>query len=226
MFISAIVVAAGQGKRFGSKISKPLVQVKKRPAIFYCLKVLNACPGIDEIILVTNPANSEPLKKVIKKYRIVKIKKVVLGGKRRQDSVACGLKEVNPLAELVLIHDAVRPFIDRKIVSKTIEEARNTGAAVVAVPVKATIKEGTSLVKNTLARDNLWEAQTPQVFKKNLIIKAYNKYKALSVTDDAALVEKLGVRVRIVKGSYSNIKITTPEDLILAQAIAKKWNIA
>ncbi len=228
MYVSAIVVAAGRGKRSGSKISKPLIEIGNRPAITYCLKVLSAHPEIKEIILVANPANLGPLKRTIKKYRIFKIKKIALGGKERRDSVACGLRKINPRADLILIHDAVRPFIDKKIVSQVIKEAKKCGAAIAAVPVKATIKEitGNYLVKSTLNRIKLWEIQTPQVFKKDLIIKAHNRYKALNVTDDAALVEKLGAKVKLVRGSYFNIKITTPEDLILAEAISQKWNTA
>jgi 2-C-methyl-D-erythritol 4-phosphate cytidylyltransferase len=134
---------------------------------------------------------------------------------------------------LILIHDAVRPFIDKRILSSVIREAKRYGAAIAGVPVKATIKrvKGQGLsgkskgrVEKTLNRENIWEIQTPQVFRKDLILKAYKKFGNLDVTDDSMLVEKLGARVGVVLGSYSNIKITIPEDLILAEAIAKAWN--
>ena len=122
-----------------------------------------------------------------------------------------------------MIHDAARPFIDKDTVTAVIKTAQNTGAAIVGVPVKATIKKltGKFVVKATIEREGLWEIQTPQVFKKRLILNAYKKFGNADVTDDAMLVEKLGQRVSVVLGSYNNIKVTTPEDLILAQAIAK-----
>lgn len=227
MYVSAIVVAAGKGKRFGSKVSKPLIEIGNRPAIVYCLKALNFHPEIKEIVIVANSANQTSLKKIIKKYHIHKVKDIILGGKERRDSVLCGLKKISSRANLVLIHDGARPFIDSKMISRVIKEAKEYGAAIAGVPVKATIKEASGcMVRNTLDRNSLWEIQTPQAFRKDLIINAYSRFKACDVTDDAALVEKLGAKVKLSKGSCLNIKITTPEDLIIAEAISKKWNTA
>jgi len=133
-----------------------------------------------------------------------------------------GLKKISADTDWVLIHDSARPFIDRKSITKVISTAKKTGAAILAVPVKATIKsiKATGFVNTTLERSNLWEIQTPQVFKKELILEAYKKYSKIKVTDDASLVERLGKKVKIVLGSQENIKITTKEDLVLAQAIA------
>jgi len=229
-YASAIVLAAGEGVRSKSNISKPLIEVNSKPVIIYCLNTLSKHPFIRDIVVVANPGNLKDIISKIKEYQIRKIKDVVLGGRLRQHSVINGLKAINPKTELVLIHDGVRPFIDQAMVSSVIKAAKMCGAAIVGVPVKATIKEvqgsgfrvqGSSIVKKTLKRDNLWEVQTPQVFRKDLILEAYKKFGNKEVTDDAALVEKLGTKVKIVMGSYFNIKITTPEDLVLAEAIAK-----
>ncbi|MFH1199004.1 MAG: 2-C-methyl-D-erythritol 4-phosphate cytidylyltransferase [Candidatus Omnitrophota bacterium] len=221
--VSAIVVAAGKGLRLKSKTAKPLINIDGKPAIIYALRVLNKEPRVKEIIIAANPDNIQGIRKVVKKYRINKAKKIILGGARRQDSVFNGLKVAE--GDMVLIHDAGRPFIDSKIVRFSIAQAQKSGAAIVGVPVKATIKAvGSSqalVVRATLDRSRLWEIQTPQVFNKDLLLEAYRKFGNEKVTDDASLVEKLGKKVKIVLGSYNNIKITTPEDLVLAQAIAK-----
>lgn len=230
MFVSAIVLAAGKGARLKSSISKPLVKLGSLPLIIYSLKCLMICPLIKEIILAVNSSNVLDIKKSIRKYKISGIRKIVLGGLIRQDSVYNGLNAIDKRADFVLIHDSARPFIDKKQVSLAINEAKKCGAAIVGVPVKATIKEvhslqstvhGMLLVKKTLNRENLWEIHTPQVFKKDLLLEAYKRFGNTPVSDDAALLEKLGCKVRVVFGSYSNIKITTPEDLVLAEAILK-----
>lgn len=224
MYVSAIVLAAGRGLRFDSIISKPLVKINSRPIIIYCLKILNSHPAIKEIILVVNPSNRYGIIRAIREYRIAKVKGVILGGRRRQDSTGRGLGKIDKRADLVLIHDAARPFIDRKMVTAVIREASASGAAIAGVPVKATIKEVKSknIVKETLDRSRFWEIQTPQAFKKDLILRAFRKFGRRKVTDDAMLVEKLGKKVSVVMGSYRNIKITTPEDLVIAEAIADK----
>lgn len=222
IMLSAIVLAAGAGKRLGTLVPKPLVKINKTPAIIYSLCVFNRHPDIDEIIVVLNRQNQAQVKKVIKKHSFKKIKSFVLGGRRRQDSVYNGLKEVDSGSDWVLIHDSARPFVDSKSITKVILAARKTKAAILAVPVKATIKSVNNnlIVNKTVDRSNLWEIQTPQVFKKDLIVKAYKRFSKDNVTDDACLVEKLGKKVKVVQGSYDNIKITTKEDLLLAGAIA------
>jgi 2-C-methyl-D-erythritol 4-phosphate cytidylyltransferase len=222
--VTAIVLAAGKGLRFKSKIPKPLAQVNAKPLVIYALEVLGNHPDIAEIILVANQDNLKVIENKIRQHRIRKIDKIVLGGKRRQDSVRNALGFINPDRELVLIHDAVRPLINRQIVSRVIKEARKSKAAIVGVPVKATIKSvGRGLtVDKTLNRESLWEIQTPQVFSRELILEAYKKFGNMAVTDDASLVERLGRKVKMVMGSYANIKITTPEDLAIAQAIRNR----
>ncbi|MBU0547420.1 MAG: 2-C-methyl-D-erythritol 4-phosphate cytidylyltransferase [Candidatus Omnitrophica bacterium] len=222
--LSAIILAAGEGKRLNTAVSKPLVKIGSKPAIIYSLNSLNKHPDVDEIIVVLSLANQGKIIKVIEGHSFEKIKVFVLGGRRRQDSVYSGLKVVSKDSNWVLIHDSARPFIDGKSITKVIAAAKKSGAALLAVRPKATIKfsrQG-NVVTETLNRNKLWEAQTPQVFKKNLLLEAYKKYSQDNVTDDASLVEKLGKRVKVVEGDYGNIKITTSEDLLVAGLIIRK----
>ena len=222
--LSAIILAAGRGKRLGSAVSKPLVKIGKFPVIIYSLRTLDEHPEIDEIILVVNNKNRRAITRLIKKYSFKKIKTLVLGGSRRQDSVFNGLKNVSSNSDWILIHDSARPFINGEGVTKVIRAAKETGSAIMAVKPKATIKYSWrgNLVAKTLDRDNLWEIQTPQVFKKDFILQAYKKFGPGKVTDDASLVEKLGKKIKLIQGSYANIKITTGEDLLFAGLIAKR----
>ena len=219
--LSAIILAAGKGIRLNASVPKPLVKIGKSPAIVYSLNSLNKHPDIDEIIVVLSLANQGKVIKAIKSCSFKKIKGFVLGGRRRQDSVLNGLKAVNQKSNWVLIHDSARPFIDRESITKVILAAKKSGAAILAVRPKATIKfsQRGNIVSETLNRDKLWEVQTPQVFKKDFLLEAYRKYAKVNFTDDASLVEKSGKKVRIVKGNYENIKITTAEDLLVASLI-------
>ncbi|MFH1269702.1 MAG: 2-C-methyl-D-erythritol 4-phosphate cytidylyltransferase [Candidatus Omnitrophota bacterium] len=225
MYVTAILLAAGKGLRLKSNVPKPLIKINSKPLIIYSLDTLGKHPGIKEIIVVANRRNLEEIQGYIRRFRLNKVKDVVLGGEVRRDSVAKGLKAIDGRTDLVLIHDGARPFIDNGTVSSLIKAAVISGAAIVGVPVKATIKKvkgrKVNTVDKTLDRNNLWEIQTPQVFKKELILKAYKRFGNADVTDDAMLVEKLGEDVSVVRGTYNNIKITTPEDLILAGAISK-----
>jgi 2-C-methyl-D-erythritol 4-phosphate cytidylyltransferase len=219
--LSAIVVAAGRSKRFKGRASKILAKINNKPVIYYSLSVLSRHRDIREIIVVASPKNIKAIEEIIRRYKINKVKKVILGGKERQDSVFQGLGALSEATKDVLIHDGARPFIDSKIISLVITAAKASGAAVVGVKVKPTIKRADSglWVKETLDRENLWEIQTPQVFSKNIILKAYKNSGRAKVTDDATLIEKIGIKVKIALGSYSNIKITTPDDLSAAEAI-------
>jgi 2-C-methyl-D-erythritol 4-phosphate cytidylyltransferase len=222
--LSAIVVAAGKSKRFKGSVSKVLAKIGAKPVIYYSLFALNRLQDIDEIIVVANPSSIKAITGIIKRYKINKAKKIILGGKERKDSVFQGLKSLAEDASEVLIHDGARPLISSNIISSLIAAAKVSGAAVAAVPVKPTIKRaGSGLwVKETVDRDDLWEIQTPQVFSKNIILQAYKKFSSSKVTDDAMLVEKTGRKIKLVLGSYSNIKITTPEDLIIAEALLRR----
>jgi len=225
MKLSAIVVAAGKSRRMKRPpLGKPYLKIGQRPVLAHTLLALNRLPQISEIILVAGrgPACERALT-IIKRHKIGRAKAVVAGGKERSDSVYNGLKAINPDAEFVLVHDGVRPFASKKSILDCIAAARKFGAAICAVPVTPTIKKAGrgNFVKATPARGDLWEVQTPQVFRKDLIIKAYEKArrKGICATDDACLVEGLGARVKIVMGSHENIKITRPIDLFVAKAI-------
>ncbi|MDD5618490.1 MAG: 2-C-methyl-D-erythritol 4-phosphate cytidylyltransferase [Candidatus Omnitrophica bacterium] len=223
MKVCVLVPAAGLGKRLKTKVIKPLVLINKQPIIIHTLRKLSSHPLVSEIIVIFNSKHITRLKSLIKRNKIKKIKAVVKGGATRAQSVKNGLKEVKG-ADLVLIHDGVRPFIKHKIITQAINKALQCGAAIVGMPVKSTIKrvnDKKTEVSCTLRRDEVWEIQTPQVFKKDLIMKAYENIDSnnANITDDAFLVERLGQRIALVKGSSFNIKITTPDDLILAKAI-------
>ena len=224
MHITAILLAAGKGMRFKSKTPKPLVKIASKPIIIYSLDALARNPDIKDIIVVVNSENKEGILRLIKTYRIRKIKGIVKGGEKRQDSVINGLKALDKRTDFVLVHDSARPFIGNNIIVSLIKQAKKSQAAIAGVPVRSTVKKvsDSGFVEETIPRKNLWEIQTPQVFRKALILKAYARFGKKEATDDSSLVEKLGSRVCVVPGFYSNIKITTPEDLIIAEAIFRR----
>jgi len=207
----AIITAAGQGKRMGEP--KQFLELDGQTILERTLGVFNSSQAIDGIILVVNQEDIEKTKS----FNIPKLLKVVAGGRERQDSVRAGLAVLPKECELVAIHDGARPLVTSAIVDAAIKEATKSKAAIVAVPVKDTIRTS----EKTLKRDELWAVQTPQVFKKEIILEAFEKYGKEPVTDDAMLVEKLGIPVKMVMGSYANIKITTPEDLLIAEGLLK-----
>lgn len=232
MKIEAVVPAAGLGSRLKSKISKPLIKIGNSTILIRTLKILNRHREINKIIVLLNKNDLQKAKRLVTINRINKVKCVAKGGPTRKSSVQRGLKFLDEDTDFVLIHDGVRPFISKEIISRAILEAKRCGASVIGVPINATIKGvrsskiGTKngrefFVDRTLDRSHIWEIQTPQVFRKELIVKAHRKFKNTDATDDAYLVEKLGKKISVVGGSYFNIKITTGEDLIFARAIVR-----
>ena len=219
--IVAIVPSAGRGVRLHKRLDKPFVKIKSKPILAYTLEALQGSAYIDEIILVVSRKSIKRAEDLVKKYRIKKVKCIVPGGKERGLSVLNGLKRIDKDVDLVLIHDGARPFLDKNLIRSAIKNADRFGAACVAVPVKPTVKLAQKgSFKLTLNRKVLWEAQTPQVFKRDIIIRAYrNRKLAEKATDDSSLVEKMNQRVAIVKGNYRNIKITTKEDLLFAKQL-------
>ena len=218
--VSAIILAGGKGKRMGKDISKQFILVKDKPIIYYTIKKFSDCKLIDEIILVLPKDEIEYCKKeVLEKYSL-KVDKIVEGGKERQDSVYNGLKAVKN-SDIVLIHDGARPFVSKRIMLEGIENAKKYGAAAPGVMPKDTIKvkDELSFSKETLKRESLIAIQTPQVFKKDIIVKCHERVREdnVSVTDDTMVVEKYGYKVYLYDGDYTNIKVTTPEDLILCE---------
>lgn len=219
--ITALVAAAGTGARMNLDLAKPLIEIKTKPIIILTLETLQAHPLIDEIVLIFHKDGLEQARALVKKHGISKVSRVIPGGASRRESVRNGLEVVDSRTKYVVIHDGVRPFVDEACITRVIEEAKICGAAVAGVPVKPTIKRLNPQmeVEETLKRESLWEIQTPQVFEKELIQKAYLRSVKTGVPDDASLVELLGKRVRVVMGSYFNIKITTQEDLVFADSI-------
>ena len=218
--VSAIILAGGKGKRMGKDISKQFILVKDKPIIYYTIKKFSDCKLIDEIILVLPKDEIEYCKKeVLEKYSL-KVDKIIEGGKERQDSVYNGLKALKN-SDIVLIHDGARPFVSEKIILEGIENAKKYGAAAPGVMPKDTIKvkDDFSFSKETLKRESLIAIQTPQVFKKDIIVKCHERVREnnVSVTDDTMVVEKYGYKVYLYDGDYTNIKVTTPEDLILCE---------
>ena len=224
--ISVIIPAAGLGRRMNASISKQYLQLNGKPILVYTLDVFEKCSMIDEIVLVINSEEQDFCQEqVIGAYPYTKIK-VVTGGNTRQESVYAGLEAVNPLTRIVLIHDGARPLIRESIIRKSIAETIKHRATVVGVPAKNTIKviNDDGFVEDTPDRNYLVEIQTPQTFDYDLIKEAHQKALESGVagTDDAFLVEWLKIPVKIVVGDYTNIKITTPEDLTIAEAIIKQ----
>jgi 2-C-methyl-D-erythritol 4-phosphate cytidylyltransferase len=218
--VAAIIVAAGEGQRMGG-VEKMFAPINGRPALARVLDVFNNCKKIDEIVVVMGANNIEACRKLVKAEGWPKVKDIVLGGKRRQDSVAEGLKRVKD-ADWIVIHDGARPLVTSDLIERGLVAAKETGAAVAAVPVTDTIKtvKDDEVVDKTLSRQNLRAIQTPQVFRADIIKKVYQNATG-DVTDDAALVEKAGYKVKLYMGSYANIKITTPDDLAVAEALLK-----
>ncbi len=219
--VTAIIVAAGEGQRMRG-VDKIFAPINGRPALARVLDVFNDCKKIDQIVVVMSSKNIEACRKLVKAEGWSKVRDIVLGGKRRQDSSAEGLKCVKD-ADWVIIHDGARPLVTIDLIERGLAAAKETGAAVAAIQSIETIKEvqDGEIVSRTLPRQNLRVVQTPQVFRRDIIEKAH-KNAAGDVTDDAALVEKAGYKVKLYKGSYANIKITIPNDLTVAEVLLKK----
>lgn len=220
----AIVAAAGSSQRM-SGIDKIFQLIKGKPLISYTIRVFEASPRISNIILVLHESRLSDGEALRRKLGWTKVTSICRGGKRRQDSVLEGLKKAQG-NNWVLIHDGARPCIDEDIIERGIEAALETGASVAGVRVKDTIKTaGDDLtITATLDRDKLWAIQTPQVFRYDIIHRAYQE-NAMDVTDDATLVEKLGYKVKVFQGTEENIKVTTPEELYFVERYLKKRGI-
>ena len=213
-----IVVAAGDSRRMAG-VDKIFVPLMGRPLISYSLEVLHGAPQVGAIVLVLADHNLERGRTLVEEKGWHKVGDVCLGGERRQDSVRRGLDRL-PDSEWIIVHDGARPFIDLDLVARGLKEAGYTGAAVAAVPVKDTIKSADAelQVTQTLPRDGLWAVQTPQVFRRQMLDEAHRHINE-EFSDDASMVERAGGKVRIFMGSYYNIKVTTPEDVPVAEAI-------
>lgn len=220
---TAVVAAAGSSTRMGEdKLLLPLGDV---PVLLRTLWVLEGCPSVTEIVVVTREDLIVPVSQLCKDAGLVKVTKVVVGGDTRTASVLNGIREADPGAKLIAIQDGARPLVTVDIVEATIARALEAGAAAPAVPVKDTVKRAVrGKVESTPDRSELFAVQTPQVFEHGLILGALQKAEAdgASLTDDCAAVERIGMSVWLTEGSYENIKLTTPEDLAVAQVILER----
>ncbi|MCK4881837.1 MAG: 2-C-methyl-D-erythritol 4-phosphate cytidylyltransferase [Candidatus Omnitrophica bacterium] len=224
MKIQAIIPTAGIGARLKTGLPKPLVELCGKPLCAHTLEAFERSPVIDSIVLVGHADQLFELGNIVKQYQLKKVTKIVAGGETRCESVSKGLAVLDADADIVVVHDGARPLVSLETISDAVALCREAEAVVVAVPVKSTIKRVNQKdlsVEETLDREGLWEIQTPQVFKKDILIKAHAQKQEGVPTDDAMMVEQLGVRVKVFSGDYRNIKITTQEDLTVAEAFCR-----
>ncbi len=223
MFYEVVIPAAGQGKRMKAGKNKLFIELSGIPIIVYTLRVFEEDPDCRGIILSINPAEKDYFNQLIAAYGLKKVKKLVMGGKERQQSVYNGLQHAEE--DIILVHDGARPFINIGQISELTTAASLHGGAVIAVPVKDTIKKAANKeVVETVERSSLWAVQTPQAFRVSILKSAYEQAEAEAFlgTDDASLLERINEQVVIIEGNYDNIKITTQEDLYFAEAILHK----
>jgi 2-C-methyl-D-erythritol 4-phosphate cytidylyltransferase len=227
MKIVALIAAAGKSKRMNTKISKPYIPVFRKPILAYTIDKFERCKLINKIYLIINKEEKDLCyNNIILKYSFLKVQELISGGDSRQDSVYNGLKALDSNTDIVVIHDGARPLVKETLIQDSIKAAQKYGSAIAAIPVKDTVKKCRRdfFINRTLKREEIWRAQTPQTFKYDIIISAY--YQAYEenfrATDDSAVVEKYGHKVKIIIGSEENIKITTPFDIIMVENFIKK----
>lgn len=228
--IAVIIAAAGQGKRLGSDTPKQYLKIAGEPILVKTVRAFCNNERVDYVFIVTNKDYIGHCEQLVNEYDLDKVVSVVEGGKERQDSVYQALQQINrkrPGVEYVLVHDAARPFVSQETINYVIEAAVGVGAAIACVPVKDSIRQGTSEESRNVERSNLYNVQTPQGFKKSVLIEAYEKAFADKYygTDDASLVERIGQPVELVIGQYDNIKITTKEDMPMENRIGTGFDV-
>ncbi len=224
MKYKVVIPAAGQGSRMKAGVNKQFIQLGSLPVIIHTLSVFEQDPNCTGINLVINGKEIEMFQEMLATYNINKVQHLVIGGDERQHSVYNGLMKIDSATDLVLVHDGARPFITVEKVHELVCVAATDEAAILAVPVKDTIKKVlNNKVDETVERSSLWAVQTPQAFRIPLLLEAYEYATRTSFigTDEASLVEHLGRPVTIVLGDYENIKLTTPEDLTYGESILK-----
>ncbi|MGI6451098.1 MAG: 2-C-methyl-D-erythritol 4-phosphate cytidylyltransferase [Desulfitobacteriia bacterium] len=221
--IGAVIPAAGQGKRMGGQGNKLLLELAGAPILLYTLRTFQACPLIEKIVIPTAARDIPVIEKLVADQGLNKVSAVITGGQERQESVARALQALDPALRRVVVHDGARPLLTVEELNSFLEKTADLRAAVPAVPVKDTIKiiNDRGWVVETPLRSSLRAIQTPQVFNRDLLEKVHKlaKEEGYQGTDDASLMEWQGYKVKTTEGSYENIKITTPEDLLLAEAI-------
>lgn len=217
----AVIVAAGRGKRMGADVNKAYLPLAGRPVLAHALAAFEACPAVGEIVVVAAPGEEERAAAVARELGLTKLSAIIRGGAERQDSVYAGLAALR--AAGALVHDAARPLVTPALIAACCAAAEASGAAAPAVPVKDTIKlsDGGGSIVSTPDRSLLWAVQTPQAFRRAELMEAHDRARreGAAATDDAMLLERLGRKVAIVESDYDNIKITTPEDLPIAELL-------
>ena len=221
--VCAIIVAAGRSERMGG-VDKLFAELAGRPLLAWTLGAFKSCSAVDDIVVVASSESLDRVAQLVRDWRFdAKVTSIVPGGSSRQESVRAGL-EAAAGAKIVAVHDGARPLVTPEIIEQGVTLARETGASLCGVPTRDTVKlvEGEPpLVRSTLPRDTVWLAQTPQCFDRALLLEAHRVTES-AVTDDAALVEELGRPVSVFEGAWSNIKVTTQEDLVLAEALMRE----
>ena len=223
----ALIPAAGQGKRMGGAHSKPYLLLEGKPILAHTLLELERCPLVDEVVLMVERGEIERARaSVVEEFRLQKVGAILAGGVQRQDSVWEGLKTIQDDCDLVMVHDGVRPFISQEMLARSIQGAVDCGASIAGMPAKDTVKlvSAQNMVLKTPDRKSVFLVQTPQTFKRDILLRAYRQAMedGFYATDEASLVERLGLPVKVVEGSYDNIKITTPEDLAVGEIILRR----
>ncbi len=222
---TAIIVAAGSGKRFGNETPKQFLEIYGKPVLIHTLERFEKCDLIDEIVLVLSEDEIKDFSIILKTYDFSKINKIVSGGKNRAESVFNGLIAVeSKSAEIITVHDGARPLVSVEEISQTIEKAKETGAACLVAKVSDTIKEvSENKIVKTIDRQNLRKALTPQCFQYDILKRAFDENEISEiVTDECYLVEQMGYKIAVVEGSSTNIKITYEEDLRIAEVLLEK----
>lgn len=220
-----IIVAAGKSERMGKGVDKAFLSLGAKPVVVYSLLAFEHCPDIEEVVLVVRSDRIEAARCMVQMFGCMKVKKIVAGGLQRQVSVVKGLEAVRDGVSVVVVHDGARPCVTPELISASVRSAREHGSGVAAVKITDTVKEVVkgNMIARTVDRTKLWAVQTPQAFKRDLLVKALDlvKKKKLTVTDEASAVELISKNVRLVVSSSANLKITTADDLVLAGALMR-----
>ena len=220
---AAILVAGGQGLRFGGRVRKQYLTLCGHPLLWWPLRAFDQCRSIEMMVLVVPEEDVLRLRAAVPSWKLHKPVHVVAGGKTRTDSVRHGLAALPPQVRWVAVHDAVRPLVTSALIEKVLNVAKRSRAAIAATPSKDTVKfsRKNHTILRTLSRETIWLAQTPQIFERSLLERAHQKSQRNAVTDDAQMVERLGVRVKLVESSPDNLKVTLPSDFAMAQLLLK-----
>jgi 2-C-methyl-D-erythritol 4-phosphate cytidylyltransferase len=224
--LGVVIVAAGKGSRMGTAVSKQYLYLQDKPVLIHTLEIFEAIDEVNELVVVVGKADISYTLDLVEDYRLSKVKVVIAGGEDRQSSVYKGIKALSHGIEWVMVHDGVRPLVTQNSILQLWKETKRTGAAVLGVPVKETIKvvDEAGIIESTPIRSKLWTIQTPQAFRLAALLKAHERAEkqGMLATDDSMLVEWMDIPVQVVEGDYENIKLTTPDDLYWAEHILKE----